>query len=143
MSYGPVELLVVAFPGNQFTGQIAPAVAELVEGGLIRIIDVLFIQKDAAGVVTETELSELVEDVYIAFDPLVSDLAGLLTHDDAERLAASLAPNSSAGIMLFENTWAMRFADAVRDANGQVLLNERIPRAVIEALVASQVDAPD
>lgn len=140
MSYGPIELLVVGFPGNQFTGEIAPALAELVDGGLIRIIDILFVQKDAAGVVTETELTDLGEDVYVVFDPLVDDLAGLLTHDDAVRLAASIAPDSSAGIMLFENVWATRFADAVRNANGYVVLNERIPRAVIEELVAAQVD---
>jgi uncharacterized membrane protein len=143
MSYGPIELLVVGFPGNQFTGQVAPALAELVESGLIRIIDILFVQKDTEGVVTEIELADLSEDVYVVFDPLVDDLTGLLTHDDAERLAVSLAPNSSAGIMLFENTWAKRFADAVRDANGQVIVNERIPRAVIEQLIGAEVDAPE
>jgi hypothetical protein len=140
MSYGPIELLVVGFPDSKPTGLVAPAIAELVESGLIRIIDIMFIQKDANGVVTETELSELAEDVYVVFDPLVSDLAGLLTTDDAQRLGAALAPNTAAGVMLFENVWAKSFADAVAAANGQVILNERIPRAVIEQLVASQVD---
>jgi uncharacterized membrane protein len=140
MAYGPIELLVVGFPGSEPTGRVAPALAELVDSGLIRIIDILFIQKDADGVVTETELSELSEDLYVVFDPLVSDLDGLLTDDDAVRIGAALPPNSSAGIMLFENVWAKSFADAVSAANGQVILNERIPRAVIEELVASQVD---
>lgn len=140
MSYGPIELLVVEFPGNQFTGEIAPALTELVEGGMIRIIDILFVQKDAKGVVTETELTDLFEDVFAAFDPVVDELAGLITHDDALQLSTSLPPNSSAGIMLFENAWAKRFADAVANANGHVVVNERIPRAVIDALIMSQAE---
>jgi hypothetical protein len=138
MSYGPIELLVVKFPGSQFTGDITPALRELVEGGLIRIIDILFVQKDADGNVTETELHDLVEDLYKAYEPLVADWAGLLTHDDAIQLTSALEANSSAGILLFENTWASKFASAVRSANGQVLVNERIPHAVIEELVAAQ-----
>jgi hypothetical protein len=141
MAYGPIELLVVGFPGNRFSGEITPALAELVEGGLIRIIDVLFIQKDAEGNVTETELTDLVADVYEALDPLVAEVANLLTHDDALALATSLAPNSSAGILLFENVWARRFADAVVNANGEVLINERIPRVVIDQLLAEYSDA--
>jgi hypothetical protein len=138
MSYGPIELLVISFPGNQFTGEIAPALTELVDSDLIRIIDILFVQKDAYGNVIEIEMTELSDDVFLAFDPVVDDVAGLLTHDDAEQLTASLPLNSSVGIMLFENIWATRFADAVVNANGQVLLNERIPRAAIEALIAEQ-----
>ncbi len=140
MPYGPIELLVVEFPGNQFTVEITPALGELVQSRTIKIIDILFIQKDADGVVTETELSELVDDVYEAFDPLVDELSGLLTHDDALRLGASIGSNSSAGIMLFENVWAKRFTDAVVSTNGRVVLNERIPRAVIDALIAAQAE---
>lgn len=141
MAYGPIELLVVGFPGNQFNGEITPALAELIESGLIRIVDVLFIRKDAEGNVTEAELSDLVADVYEALDPLVAELGALLTHDDALALAASLAPNSSAGILLFENVWAKRFADAVVNSHGEVLVNERIPRVVIEELIA-EYEAP-
>lgn len=137
MSYGPIELLVVEFPGNQFTGEIAPALTELVESGMIRIIDILFVQKDANGVVTETELTDLFDDVFAAFHLVVDELAGLITHDDALQLSTSLPPNSSAGIMLFENASAKRFVDAVANANGHVVVNERIPRAVIDALVTS------
>lgn len=140
MPYGPIELLVLEFPGNEFTGELAPALTDLVESGTIRIIDILFVQKDADGNVIETELSDLTEGAFAAFDPVVDELAGLITHDDALYLTAALAPNSSAGIMLFENVWAKRFADAVVGANGHVVINERIPRAAIEELVAAQAE---
>lgn len=139
MPFGPIELLVVEFPGNKFTGELAPALKELVDNETISIIDILFVTKDADGNVSERELDDLVDDLYTAYDPVVDDVAGLLTHEDAELLTAALAPNSSAGIMLFENVWAKRFADAVANAHGQVIVNERIPRAVIDALIAEQV----
>lgn len=140
MPYGPIELLVLEFPGNQFTGAITPALAELVEQGTVRIIDILFIQKDADGALSEMELDDLVDDARSAFDPLVDELAGFLTHDDVVALTTSLAPNSSAGIMLFENVWAKSFADAVVDAKGRVLVNERIPRAAIDELISAQTE---
>lgn len=138
MSYGPIELLVVEFPGSQFSAEIAPAIADLVDGGLVRVIDILFVHKDAEGVVTETEVSDLVGDVFDKFDPIIDELAGLLTHDDAVQLTASLEPNSSAAMMLFENTWATRFAEAIRNSNGAVVYNERIPRAAIEMMLAEE-----
>jgi hypothetical protein len=140
MPYGPIELLVIEFPGNQFSGELTPALTDLVESQTIRIIDILFVQKDADGNVVETELSDLTEGAYAAFDPVVAELAGLITHDDALYLTAALAPNSSAGIMLFENVWAKRFADAVVGANGHVVVNERIPRAVIDELIATHAE---
>lgn len=137
MPYGPIELLVVRFPGNQFRGEIIPAMEELVENGTVRIIDLLFVQKDANGDLTIIELSELPNEDLEAFDPLVDDVGGMISEDDALIFAGSLEPNSSAGMLLFENVWATRFSKAVRNANGEVLLNERIPRAVIDELEAA------
>src|SRR5688572_459027 len=131
MALGPVELLVVKFPGNEFRGEIAPALRELVENGTIRIIDLLFIKKDADGTVTANELMDLAPDLYEIFDPLVSDIEGLLADDDVQALAGALENNSSAGVLLFENVWATRFQEAVLNANGQLILSERIPRSVI------------
>jgi len=139
MSLGPVELLVVKFPGNRFSGEIGPALAELVESGTIRVFDILFATKDADGMVTAREIAELDDDEYSTFDPLVSESAGLLTPDDVERLTSTLESNSSAALMLFENVWATRFANAVASASGEVMLNERIPRAVIQELMAGRV----
>ncbi len=137
MTYGPIELLVLKFPGNQFRGEIVPAMEELVENGTVRIIDLLFVQKDSNGDLTIIEMTELDEDDRQAYDPLVDDVSGLISEEDAFIFAASLEPNSSAGLLLFENVWAARFAEAVQNANGEVLINERIPRNVIEELEAA------
>jgi uncharacterized membrane protein len=137
MPLGPIELLVVSFPGNQFTGEITPALAELVESGTIRIVDLLFVIKDEQGKVAVLELGDLAADVLGQFKLLVSDTIPMLNEDDAHGLAEALENNSSAGIMLFENTWATRFADAIHNARGEVVLNERIPRAAIEELIAA------
>ena len=141
MSLGPLELLVVKFPGNRFTGEIAPALTELVEGGLIRVIDILFVYKDEASEMTVLEINDLDDDDYRQFDPVVADLTGMLTVEDAQRLSASFEPNSSAAIMLFENTWATKFRDTLVRANGELVLNERIPRTVVDELMASAAAA--
>jgi uncharacterized membrane protein len=136
MSLGPIEMLVVKFPGNQFKGEIAPALAELVETGTIRVIDFVFIQKDADGSLTSVELADLDPEAAGAFSSAVDDVSGTLSEDDIKELGGLLENNSSAGLMLFENVWATRFADAVRNASGEVILSERIPRAVIEEVMA-------
>lgn len=142
MSLGPVELLMVKFPGNQFKGEIVPALEELIETNTIRVLDILFLKKDEAGSLTIVEIGEIEDDeVYNAFDPLVPEVDGFLSESDALLMAASLESNSSAALMLFENVWATRFRDAIVNANGQVLLNERIPRQVIDTLVAEHLQA--
>src|SRR5688572_6781953 len=113
MALGPVELLVVKFPGNQFKGEIAPALTELVESGTIRVIDILFANKDENGTIEMVEINDLDDDNYRVFDPVVEDITGMLSHDDIESFQAALEPNSSAALLLFENTWAIKFRDAL------------------------------
>ena len=137
MSFGPIELLVFKFPGNQFKGEIVPALRELVNNETIRIIDIVFVTKDAEGNLKAVEVSDLDGEDYAVFDPLVSDVLGLLSKEDVQELSAGLDNNSSGALMLFENTWATRFVESVRNANGEVLLNERIPRQVIEEVLAA------
>ena len=136
MAIGPIELLVVKFPGNQFKGEIAPALQELVETGTIRIIDLIFAIKDEEGTLAVLELNALGDQSLAVFAPAPSELSGSLTEDDARTLSGGLENNSSAAILLFENTWATRFADALRNANGQLVMIERVPRAVIDELIA-------
>jgi Family of unknown function (DUF6325) len=136
MAIGPIELLVVKFPGNQFKGEIAPALQELIENGTIHVIDLIFAIKDEEGTLAVLELNDLGDERLAVIAPKQSELNGALTEDDARSLAGGLENNSSAAIMLFENTWATRFADALRNANGQLVLSERVPRAVIDELVA-------
>lgn len=138
MPFGPLELIVIKFPGNQFTGGIVPALHELVEQGTIRIVDILLVRKDADGAVSIYELNDLIDDEYTIFDPIVSEVAGLLTEDDVLQLTSGLGTDSSAALLLFENTWATRFRDAVLEAKGELVLSERIPHAVVEELVEAR-----
>ena len=140
MTLGPIEVLMLRFPGNKFRGEIAPALADLIESGTIRVIDLLFAIKDADGVLDVLELKDMEGDLS-AFEPMTSELSDTLTEDDAKMLANSIPNNSSAAIMLFENTWAKSFVDAVVRASGEVVLNERIPRATVEALIAAKADS--
>ena len=136
MDIGPVEILVVGFPGNQFTGEIAPALEDLVKSGLIRVIDLVFVTKDADGSVVGVELSDLDEATSAAFQPHVEEPSGLLSDEDIEDLGAQLEPNSSAAILLFEHLWAIQFRDAVLNSGGQLITSIRIPKEVIDEVVA-------
>ena len=137
MSFGPIEMLMIRFPGDQISADLVPALTELVNDGLIHIVDMLFIRKDAEGSVAVFELGDLSPDLAGQYAPLLTDVTELLNEEDAYELAASLENGSSAGIMLFENVWATRFAQAVRASSGEVLLNERIPNSVIEEVIAA------
>src|SRR5215207_1650000 len=135
MPLGPIELLVVKFRGNQFRGEILPALAELVETGTIQIVDFVFIVKDEYGDIEAVQLTDI-EDAYSNLvGTATEDISGLLSDEDVIDLARLLEPNSSAALMLFENTWATRFRDAVLNANGQLILNERIPHAVVQEVL--------
>jgi hypothetical protein len=136
---GPIELTVIKFPGNHFRGEIIPELGRLVEDGTIRIIDIIFVHKNEEGEMRVLEINDLDAELYGMFDPVVSDLTGLLSPEDAEHIGAAIESNSSAALMLFENTWAARFVEAVVRADGELVISERIPRVVIEQLVAEQV----
>jgi uncharacterized membrane protein len=137
MGLGPVEILVVSFPGNEFNGEIAPALAELVETGLIRVIDLVFVAKGADGDVVGIELSDVDEGVASAFQPHVEEPSGLLSDEDIEDLGADLAPGSSAAILLFEHLWATRFRDAVVGSGGELVAAIRIPQEVVDEVVGA------
>ena len=136
MALGPIEILVVGFPDNQFTGEIAPALAELVEGGLIRVIDLVFVAKDSEGDVVGIELTDVDESVGSAFSPHIEAPNGMLSDEDIEDIGADLEPNSSAAILLFEHVWATKFQQAVLGSGGQLLASIRIPKEVVDEIVA-------
>jgi len=138
MSLGPVEELVVRFPGNEFKGEIVPALQELVDSGTVRIIDIAFVHKAADGKVSTVELNDLSPEEYAAFDPLVEATSGYFSPEDFAALASQLENNSSAAFMRFENAWATKFRDAVLRAKGEIVVLERIPKVVIDELVAQQ-----
>jgi hypothetical protein len=139
---GPVEYLIVEFPGNQFKGEILPALIELTDNGTIRIIDLLFIKKDANGDVEWFELEAMAEAEASDFDDLDGEIDDLLNEEDVEIAAEMLEPNSSAAMLVFENVWATRLRDAIRDANGRLVDNARIPAEIVEAaLEAAGIEA--
>jgi len=128
---GPVEYAVIAFPGNKFRGEIAPALAELIEAGTIRIIDLAFVGKDADGNVLSFEMTDLEEDVRQALEGAGVDASGLLNEDDLNAAAEELEPSSSALLVVWEDVWAAKLAQAVRNADGVILDFERIPHDVV------------
>ncbi len=138
MSLGPVEELVVKFPGNQFHGEIIPALHQLVDTGIVRILDIAFVHKDVDGKVTAVELNDLPPDEYAEFDPLVGQITGYFSPDDFTEISRDLSNNSSAAFLLFENAWATQFRDAVLNAQGEIVVFERIPKAVIDKLIADE-----
>ena len=135
MTIGPVEYLVISFPGNQFRGEIAPAIAELVEGGTVRILDLAFVRKDADGTITAFEYDALEE--LAPFADLDGESDGLFSEIDLLDIGDSLEPNSSAALLLWEDLWAARLAGAIRDAGGVILAGERIPHAIINDAIAA------
>lgn len=130
---GPVEYLLVEFPGNRFKGEIVPALVELVENNTIRIIDLLFVKKDANGEVTFFELSDLNQDESVHFDNLEGEINGLLSEEDIFIEAELLQNNSSAALLVFENVWATRLQHAILNADGRLVDNARIPASVVQA----------
>jgi hypothetical protein len=134
MTMGPVEYIIVGFPGNKFSGEVAPELVALVESGTIRVLDLIFIGKDADGSVVAFEIDEL--DAIAGFGALDGEVGGLISQEDIEYAAATLEPNSSAALLIWEDVWAARFAEAVRNSNGVLLEGARIPYELIEPLLA-------
>ena len=135
MSIGPVEYMIVAFPGNQFKGEIVPALQDLVESGTIRIIDLAFVMKDADGAVVTAEMGDLDSDVFKALDALTPETLGLLNEEDLAAAAEELEPNSSAALLVWEDVWATKLRDAILNAGGELLDLERLPYEVVQAAV--------
>ena len=142
---GPVEYMIVSFPGNRFTGEIAPALGKLVESNTIRIIDLAFVSKDTDGSIGAFELSDIDEEVRRGLDALGLEASGLLGEEDLIDAADALEPGSSAAMLLWEDIWAAELASALRGAGGELVTIGRIPHEVVtearEALSAAAATA--
>jgi hypothetical protein len=137
---GPVDYLVVEFPGSKFTGEIAPALRDLVERGLVRVLDLLVLKKDEDGTLKAFEISDLDDTEIGELRTHERDLAMLLSEDDVTALAAAIEPGTTAGVLVWENSWAAPFASAVRHSGGQLVASGRIP---IQAIAATLEDDED
>ena len=130
---GPVDYMIVGFPGNNFRGEIVPALADLVENGTIRIIDLAFVGKNAEGEIVAFEMMDLEPDVKKAFEDLGIEVTGLFNEEDLMAAGEELEPDSSAALLVWENVWARNVADAMRNAGGVILDFERLPHEVVQA----------
>jgi hypothetical protein len=132
---GPMELIVIGFPGNNFTGEVTPALLDLVDRGIVRIVDLAIVIKKADGETMILEMQDLPADVAAAMARLNGTLGGLLSEADLIDLADDLAVDSTVAVFLCEHIWAAGFATAVRNSGGALVLAERIPGAVIDAAI--------
>jgi hypothetical protein len=135
---GPIDYLIVEWPGRQPNGEAAPHLIDLVDRGLIRIIDLAFIAKDEDGTVSRLEIADLGEEV-AAFAEFEGASTGLLSEDDAGEAANALEPGTSAALLVYENLWAAPFASALRSSGAQLVASGRIPvQDLIDALDAAE-----
>lgn len=136
---GPIDYLVVEFPGNRMTGEAFPLLVDLVDRGLIRIIDLVFIRKESDGSLTVLNIADFDKDGRLDLAVFRGASSGLLGQDDLLEAANALEPNCSAGVLVYENVWAAPFASAVRRAGGQLVASGRIPvQAILAALDATE-----
>ncbi|HEX6153786.1 MAG TPA: DUF6325 family protein [Solirubrobacterales bacterium] len=141
LEMGPIDYILVEWPGRQPNGEVAPHLLDLVDRGLIRILDIAFVAKDEDGAVTGLELADL-GDGAAELEVFEGASSGLLGDDDLTEAAAALEPGTSAALLVYENTWAAPFATAVRRSGGQLVASGRIPvNAVLAALDEAEANA--
>ncbi len=132
--FGPVDFVVVEFPAgsSNFTGEMAKELSSLVERGIVRLLDLLVLQKDEEGNIEAFEIDDL--DEMDELRALEAQVAEILAEEDVVHLAAAMENGSTAGVIVWENAWAAPFASAARRSGGQLIASGRIP---IQAIVAS------
>jgi Family of unknown function (DUF6325) len=136
---GPIDYVVVEFPGSRMTGEGLPLLVDLVDRGIIRILDLLFIKKELDGSVKGMAIADLDKDGTLDLAVFEGASSGMLGQDDVDEAGGVLEPGSSAGILIYENRWAAPFAAALRRGGGQLVASGRIPHeAVVAALDATE-----
>ncbi|WP_328941051.1 DUF6325 family protein [Streptomyces sp. NBC_00250] len=138
---GPIDYLIVEFPGNRMTGEGLPLLVDLVDRGLIRILDLTFVRKEEDGSVSGLEIADLTGDGELDLAVFEGVSSGLLGQDDLEEAAGALQPGSSAGILVYENRWAAPFAAALNRSGAQVVASGRIPVPAVLAALDTADDA--
>jgi hypothetical protein len=131
---GPIDFLVVEFPGSRMTGEGLPLLVDLVDRGIIRVLDLVFFTKADDGSVAVLEIADLDGDGTLDLAVFEGASSGLLGEDDVNEAAAAVEPGSSAGLLVYENVWAAPFAAAIRRGGGQLVAQGRIP---VQALIAA------
>ncbi|MGZ4549793.1 MAG: DUF6325 family protein [Blastococcus sp.] len=138
MTLGPIELVVLGFPGSRFTGDIRPRIEELVDRKIVNVIDAVFIRKGADGAIELNELRELTDDPEAStLGSFLSGQLDLISDDDVESLAVDLQPGSSALAIAFEHTWMKPVRDAVTASGGVLLSDIHVPGPVVDEVLQS------
>ncbi|HEY1508043.1 MAG TPA: DUF6325 family protein [Solirubrobacteraceae bacterium] len=140
---GPIDVIVIGYPaGAPLTGEAIPLLLDLVDRGIVHVLDALFVQKDADGSFSGFDLSDLDEDSAGDLKVFAGASTGLLDQDDAAAAAAEIEPGASALMLVYENRWAAPFAAAVRRSGGRLIASERIAtQTLIDALDAAEAAA--
>jgi hypothetical protein len=134
---GPLEYAVFRFQGNEFNGEILPALGRLVDSGTIAVLDLLFITKDGDGKASWVELQDLPGDG----EGLMAVTGGqrsLLSEEDAQFVADDMPPNCSAALLVWEDKWAEELVNAIQASGGEAVAVERIPKSIVDAALAAE-----
>jgi hypothetical protein len=131
MSYGPIDFVALEFKTDQLTGESLPALLELVQQQIVRVIDLVIILKDQDGETQVLEIEELAPDILAVFDPLQFEISGIIQVEDIEVIAAEMEDNTTAALLLVENLWAIKFGEAVTRSSGRMVMYDRIPFEVV------------
>jgi hypothetical protein len=142
VTIGPLEYVVVGFAGNRFDGSIAHEIEKVVEKKVIRLVDVAFVGKDAAGNALVIEVDPKDDPRFAAFAPLLADRLALFTPEDLANIAAMLPPDTAGLGLLFEHRWAEDIKDAMAAAGGFLVTRTVVPPEVLEEVVAELESAP-
>jgi hypothetical protein len=129
---GPIDLLAIEFPGNRFTGAGLYELHKLVAAGTLSVIDLVIVTKNQAGQVSAMDLHDLGPDASGALTALHATISQMLTRDDIEAVGEQLANNTTAAIMLYENSWAAKTKQAIMEANGKVVMQARVPHEIVQ-----------
>ncbi len=132
---GPVEWISLAFPGPTLDAAIAPALADLVDSGTVRVVDAAVLHKDADGEVTGGELEDEAGDAFRGVD---GDVLELLSDADLAQIATTLQPGTTTLVLLWENRWAAAFGAAVGQVHGTVVASDRVPREAVDRARAAR-----
>jgi hypothetical protein len=140
---GPVDYLVVEFPGSEFKGEIMAELVDLVQRGIVRVLDLVVIKKDLDGSYEAFEFDDADAGPLGEIRELEAELADLLSADDVTAVADALEPGSAAGLLVYENLWAAGFASAVRRAGGQLVASGRIPVQALIGAIEEELEGQD
>jgi Family of unknown function (DUF6325) len=142
-SMGPVDYIVVEFPDARVTGDALPRLVDLVDRGVVRILDLVFLRKEADGSVIGIEIADVDGDGELDLQVLEGAASGLVGREDLDDAASVIEPGSAAAIVLYENLWAIPFASALRRAGAELVASGRIPvQALLDALDSAEATAP-